>query len=330
MAEQRRTSSWLRISWRAEPDGSFLVRPLGASPLVLQTDAPTKERLLRFVLAYHAWQFWGLLLSSLVTLPVILNFWPDRFWWACAADLGLCYLLTIAFLWTGELVILRNAVRVPTVAWPEMTTAAPSAGWKRGMLLPLACVLLLVAVAEGPQYLPFFPLMWIAPALTVAILVLLVRIHTAEQQEIARIGGTVPAPPPVNPAIRQRRIVLGSLTAPLANPVAALLVVDNVISNGAKVLLFGTVGLLLALSGGCGLLLGVYFLLTRGSGGIRWHLAAAAIATPALSAIFYFVVYGSIAAMHELAIWLSFVSAAAITFPVATTFWLIARPERYA
>jgi hypothetical protein len=330
MAEQRRTSSWLQISWRAQPDGSFLVRPLGASPLVFQTDAPTNERLVRFVRVYHAWQFWGLLLSGIVTLRLILNFWPDRFWWACAADLGLCYLLTIAFLWAGELVILRNAVRVPTGVWPEVTTAAQSAGWWRGVLLPLAGVFLLVAVAEGPQHLPFFPLMWIAPALTVAILVLLVRIHITDQKAIARIGGIAPVPLPVSPAIRGRRIVLGSLTAPLANPIAALLVVDHVISNGAKPLLFGTVALLLALSGGCGLLLGLYFLLTGGSGGIRWHLAAAAIAMPALSAIFYFVVYGPIAAMYELTIWLSVVSAAAITFPVATTFWLIARPERYA
>jgi hypothetical protein len=76
-------------------------------------------------------------------------------------------------------------------------------------------------------------------------------------------------------------------------------------------------------------LLGLYFLLTRGSGGIRWHLTAAALAVPALSTILYLAAYGSVA-MRELAIWLSFISAAAITFPVATTFWLIARPERHA
>jgi len=68
----------------------------------------------------------------------------------------------------------------------------------------------------------------------------------------------------------------------------------------------GTVSFLLALSGGCGLLLGLYFLLTRGSGGIRWHLTAAAIAVPALSAILYLAAYGSVS-MHELAIWLSFI-----------------------
>ncbi len=330
MAERRRTSSWLWISWRSRPDGSFLVRPLGGSPLVFQTDAPTKERMVRFVRAYHAWQFWGLFLSGLVTLPIIANFWQDWFWWACAVDLGLCYLLTVAILWTGELVILRNAVRVPAAAWPETTTGAPSAGWWRGMLLSLASVLLLVVVAEGPLHLPFFPLMWIAPALAVAVLVLLVQMHIAEQQTIARAAGTAPAPPPVNPATRKRRIVLGSLTASLANPLAALMVINHVISNGANPLPLGTVGLLFALSGACGLLLGLCVLLARTSGGIRWHLAAATIVMPALSAILYFVIYGSVTAMHELAIWLSLISAAAIAFPVAAAFWLIARPERYA
>jgi hypothetical protein len=283
----------------------------------------------RFARVYHAWRFWGLLLSGLITLPVILNFWQDRFWWACATDLGLCYLLSIAFLWTGELVILRKAVRVPTAAWPETAIAAPSAGWWRSMLLPLASVLLLVAVAEGPLHFPFFPLMWIAPALALAVLVLLVQAHIAEQRAMARVAGTVP-PPPVNPAIRQRRIVLGSLTAPLANPLAALLVINHVISNRATPPPLGTVGLLLALSGGCGLLLGLYVLLMRGSGGIRWHLAAATIAMPVLAAILYFAVYGSATAMHELAIWLSLISAAAITFPVAAAFWLVTRPERNA
>jgi len=322
--------SWLQISLRAEPDGGFLVRPLGTSPLVLQIDAPTRERLVRFVRVYHAWQFWGLLLSGLITLPVILNFWQDWFWWACAADLGLCYLLSIAFLWMGELVILRKAARVPTAAWPEMAKAAPSAGWWRVMLLSLASVLLWVAVVVGPQYFPSFPLLWIALALDVAVLVLLFRMHIAQQLTIAGLAGTAPAPPPVDPATRQRRIVLGSLAAALANPLAALLVINHVIGTGANPLPLGTVGLLLALSGGCGLLLGLCVLLTRGSGGIRWHLAAATIAMPVLSAIFYFAVYGSATAMHELAIWLSLISAAAITFPVAAAFWLIARPERYA
>jgi hypothetical protein len=206
-------------------------------------------------------------------------------------------------------------------------TAATSAGWWCGVLLLLASVLALVAVAEGPQYFPFFPWIWIETAFVVALLVLLVRIHAAEQLAIARIGGTVP-PPPVNPATRQRRIVLGSLTALLANPLAFFMVINHVTSKEVNPPPLGTVGLLLALSGGCGLLLGLYFLLTRGCGGIRWHLAAAAIATPALSAIFYFAVYGSITAMQELAIWLSLISAAAITFPVAAAFWLIARPER--
>ena len=326
MAEQRRTSSsWLRISWRSQPDGSFLLRPLGTSPLVFRTDALTKERLVRFVRAFHAWQFWGLLLSGLVTMPVIVNFWQDWFWWACAAELAICYLLTIAFLWAGEFVILRNAVRVPTAAWPETTTVALSGGWWRGILLSLVSVLLLVAVAEGPRHLPFFPLMWIAPVLVVAILVLLVRRDISEQRVIAGIEGAAP----VNPATRPRGILLGSLTAALANPIAALLLINHVIGNGAKPPLLGTVSFLLALSGGCGLLLGLYFLLTRGSGGIRWHLTAAAIAVPALSAILYLAAYGSVS-MHELAIWLSFISAAAIAFPVAITFWLIARPERYA
>ncbi len=158
MAEQQRTSSsWLQISWRSQPDGSFLLRPLGASALVFQTDAPTKERLVRFVRAYHGWQFWALLLSGLVTLPIILNFWQDRFWWACAADLIVCSLLSIAFLWIGELVILRNAVRVPSAAWPQTTTVAPSGGRWRAILLSLVSVLLCVAVAEGPRHLPFFP-----------------------------------------------------------------------------------------------------------------------------------------------------------------------------
>lgn len=320
--------SWLQISLRAEPDGRFLVRPLGTSPLVFEIDAPTRERLVRFVRVYHAWQFWGLLLSGLITLPVILNFWQDRFWWACAADLGLCYLLSIAFLWMGELVILRKAVRVPTAAWPETAKATPSGGWWRLMLLSLASVLLLVAIAEGPLHFPFFPLMWIAPALAVAVLVLLVRMHVAEQRAMAGIAGTVP--PPVNPAIRQHRIVLGSLIAALANPLAVLLVIDHVMGTGAHPLPLGTVGLLFALSGGCALLLGLCVLLVRGSGGIRWHLAAATIAMPVLAAIFYFAVYGSATAMHELALWLSLTSAAAITFPVAAAFWLIARPERYA
>jgi hypothetical protein len=329
MAEQRRTSSWLRISWRSQPDGSFLVRPFGGSPLVFQTDAPTRERMVRFVRAYHAWQFWGLLLSGLITLPVIAHFWQDGFWWACAADLGLCYLLCIAFLWMGELVILRNAVRVPAAAWPETAIAAPRAGWWRSVLLPIASLLLFVAIAEGPRHLPFFPLMWIAPALAVAVLVLLVRMHIADQRTIAGVAGAAPAPP-VDPAMRKRRIVLGSLTAALANPLAALLVINHVIGTWANPLPLGTVGLLLALSGACGLLLGLCVLLMRGSGGIRWHLAAATIAMPVVSAIFYFAVYGSAMAMHELAIWLSLISAAAITFPVAAAFWLIARPERYA
>jgi hypothetical protein len=327
MAERRGTWSWLQISWQSKPDGSFLVRPLGASPLVFQTDAPTKERLVRFVRTYHAWQFWGVLLSGLVTLPVILTFWQDRFWWACAADLGLCCLLAIAFLWTGELVILRDAVRVPPAAWPETMTAAPSAGWWR-MLLLLASVLPLVAMAEGPRYLPFFPWLWIETALVVGVFVLLVQVHIADQRTIARIGGLAPAS--VNPAARLRRIVLGSLTAPLANPLAFVMIINYVIGDRANPLPLGVVGLLLALSGGCGLLLGLCVLLTRGTGGIRWHLAAAAIAMPALSAIFYFAVYGSLPAMRELAIWLSLISAAAIAFPVAAAFWLIARPERYA
>ncbi len=322
--------SWLQISLRAEPDGGFLVRPLGTSPLVLQIDAPTRERLVRFVRVYHAWQFWGLLLSGLITLPVILKFWQDWFWWACAADLGLCYLFSIAFLWMGELVILRKAARVPGAAWPEMAMATPRAGWWRGVLLPIVSVLLFVAIAEGPLHFPFFPLMWIAPALAVAVLVLLVRMHIAERRTFAGVAGTAPSPPPVDPATRQRRIVLGSLAAALANPLAALLVINHVIGTGANPLPLGTVGLLLALSGCCGLLLGLCVRLTRGSGGIRWHLAAATIAMPVLSAIFYFAVYGSATAIHELAIWLSLISAAAITFPVAAAFWLIARPERYA
>ncbi len=328
MAERQRSTSWLQVSWRSQPDGRFLIRPLGASPLVYLTDAPTKERLARFVLAYHEWQFWGLLLSSLVTLPVILYFWQHRFWWACAAGLGLCYLLTIAFFWTGELFILRNAVRVPTAAWPEITTAAPPPRRWRGVLLVVGSVLLLVAVVEGAQYLPFFPSMWIATALVIADLALLIRWHIADQRAIAT-GARIPPAPPADPAMRQRRILLGSLMAALANPLAFIMLIDHLTSKEIPLAL-GPLGLLLALSGGCGLLLGLYFLLTRGSGGIRWHLAAAAIATPALSATFYFVVYGSAAAMHELAIWLSFVGAVAIAFPAAATFWLIARPERYA
>jgi hypothetical protein len=326
MSERRRSSSWLRILWRSQPDGSFLIRPLGASPLVFLTDAPTKERLARFVRAYHVWQFWVFLLSGLVTLPVIATLWQDRFWWACAADFALCCLLAIAFLWTGELVILRNAVRVPTAAWPEMTTAAPSQRWWRNILLLVGSALSLVAVAEGPRYLPFFPL--IAPALAVAILAVLIRWHIADQRAIATVAGIDPAPP-VDPATRQRRILLGSLTAALANPIAVILLVDHLIGKEAIPLTFGSLGLLLALSGGCALLLGLYFLLTRGSGGIRWHLTAAAIAMPALSAIFYFAAFSPMPLMHE-AYWLSLVSGAAIAFPVAAAFWLIARPERYA
>ena len=189
MAEQRRGSSWLLISWRSQPGGRFLIRPLGASPLVFLTDAPTKERLVRFVRGYHAWQFWVLLLSGLVTLPVIITFWQDWFWWACAADLALCYLLAVAFLWTGELVILRNAVRVPTAAWPEITTTAPRPKWWRIMLLLVGSALALVAVVEGAQYLPSFPLMWIATALVIADLALLIRWHIAEQRAIATGAG---------------------------------------------------------------------------------------------------------------------------------------------
>jgi hypothetical protein len=329
MAERRRSSSWLLISWRPEPDGRFLVRPLGASPLVFLTDAPTKERLVQFVRAYHVWQFWVLLLSGLVALPVTVSLWQGWFWWACAAELALCCLLTIAFLWTGALVILRGAVRVPVAAWPEITTATPSAAWWRDMLLTLASVLALVALVEGPQYLPLFPWMWVAPALGIATLVVLIRIQIAQQRAFATVAGIEPATP-ADPATRQRRILLGSLTAALANPIAALLLINRVISEGANPLPLGSLGLLLALSGGCAMLLGLYFLLTRGSGGIRWHLAAAAIAMPALSVIFYFAVYDLITAMPELAIWLSLVSAAAIAFPVAAAFWLIARPERYA
>src|SRR5581483_6906544 len=95
MAERRRSSSWLQVSWRSQPDGRFLIRPLGASPLVFLADAPTKERLVRFVRAYHAWQFWILLLSGLVALPVMLAFFQHWFWWVLAADFGLCYLLTL-------------------------------------------------------------------------------------------------------------------------------------------------------------------------------------------------------------------------------------------
>jgi hypothetical protein len=112
-------------------------------------------------------------------------------------------------------------------------------------LLSLVSVLLFVAVAEGPRHLPFFPLMWIAPPLGVGILVLLVRMHLAEQRVTAGAGGAAP----VNPATPPRRILLGSLTSALANPIAALLLFNHVIGNGAKPPLLGTVSLLLALSG---------------------------------------------------------------------------------
>jgi len=328
MAERPRRSSWLLISWRSQPDGRFLIRPLGASPLVFLADAPTKERLVRFVRVYHAWQFWVLLLSGLVTLPVIITFWQDWFWWACAAEIALCYLLAIAFLWAGELVILRNAVRVPTAVWPEITRTAPRPKWWRIMLLFVGIGLSLVALAEGSQHLPFFPSTWIGTALVIAVLVVLIRWQIAEQRVIATGAGIGPAPP-ADPATRQRRILLGSLTAALANPIAVVMLVGHLTSREIPLAL-GPLALLLALSGGCALLLGLYFLLTRGSGGIRWHLSAAAIAMPALSVIFYFAVYDLIAGMPELAIWLSLVSAAAIAFPVAAAFWLIARPERYA
>jgi hypothetical protein len=170
--------------------------------------------------------------------------------------------------------------------------------------------------------------MSIAPALPVAVLAVLIRGHIADQRAIATVAGIGPAPP-ADPATRQRRILLGSLTAALANPIAVVLLIDHLSSKEAIPLTFGPFGILLALSGGCGLLLGLYFLLTRGSGGIRWHLTAAAIAMPALSAIFYFVAFSPMPLMQE-AFWLSFVSAAAIAFPVTAAFWLIARPERYA
>jgi hypothetical protein len=326
MADRRRTSSWLGVSWRAQPDGSFLIRPLGASPLVYLTDAPTKERLVRFVRAYHAWQFWVLLLSALVTLPVIIALWQDWFWWACAADFALCYLLTIVILWTGELVILRKAVRVPTSEWPEIMTSAPHTRWWREILLLVGAILSFVAVAEGPQYLPFFPWMWIATALVIASLVLLIRLYIADQRTIAAVAGIAPASP-ADPATRRDRILLASLTAALANPIAVIMLVNHLIREEFPLTL-GPLGLLLALSGGCALLLGLYFLLTRGIGGIRWHLTAAAIAMPALSSVFYFMAFSPVP-MH-LAFWLSVVSAAAIAFPVAAAFWLIARPERYA
>ncbi len=327
MAERRRSSSWQVISWRSQPDGNFLIRPLGASPLVFLTDAPTKERLVRFVRTYHAWQFWVLLLSGLVTLPILLTFWEDWFWWACAAELALCWLLAIAVLWIGELVILRNAVRVPTAEWPEMTTTTPRPRWWRDLLVLIGIVLSFVALAEGPQYLAFFPWMWIATALVIAILALLIRWHMANQRVIVT-RAEIAAAPPADPATRQRRILLASLTAALANPIAVVMLVSHLTSKEIP-LAFGSFGLLLALSGGCGLLLGLYFLLTRGRGGLRWHLTAAAIALPVLSATFYFVAFSAVALMEQ-ALWLSFVSTAAIAFPVAAAFWLIARPERYA
>jgi len=113
---------------------------------------------------------------------------------------------------------------------------------------------------------------------------------------------------------------LGSLTAPLANPLAFVVVINHVIGNGANPAAVRrrrspARALVQRLAGCCW---GLCVLLTRGTGGIRWHLAASRFChARRLSAIFYFAIYGSLPGMHELAIWLSLISAAAITFPVA-------------
>ena len=327
MADRQRRASWLRVLALSQEDGSYLVRPFGGFPLVYRTDAPTKDRIFRFVGLFQAWSLWATLLLVIATFPVTLNLWTDQFWWATAICGGIICVLLVAFWSIGELIILRHATRLPVAAWADPKVVSRKINWWRTVLVWIASALALVGVVYGPQYWTLFPSVWIATGLVVFLLVFVIREHLREQAAQSTPGATAKSSTIADPLTRRRRILLGALLAPLANPFLLMMLGGSVVRPPDWTHDLRLFGMFLAASYGWGLILCVFLLLGQGRSGIKWHLLAATVATlvmaPALLALI------QQPGWNDLMIWVSAVAAAAIAFPIALAYWLIVRPERY-
>jgi hypothetical protein len=324
----RRRLGWLQLLARSQEDGGYLVRPFGGLPLVYRTDPPTKDRIFRFAGLFNAWSLWAVLLLVIATFPITLDLWTDQLWWATAICAGIAYVLLLAFWSIGALITLRHATRVPVAAWSDPKGVARQTNWWRTLLVWAAIAAGLVGVGPLAQGRPVFPWLWLATGLVVALLVFVIREHLRRQVAPTAPGATAAPPPIVDPLTRRRRVLLGALLAPLANPFLLMMIGGSVVRRPDLTHDLRFFGMFLAASYGWGLVLCVFLLLGRGRSGIKWHLVAATLATLVLAPALLGLIQQP--GINDVMIWVSVVATAAITYPIALAHWLIVRPERYA
>src|SRR5215468_11178135 len=109
MAKTRRSSvyaAWLDRQAQPQPGGTYLIR--GYFRSVLEVDPETKDRWVRFLVAYRRFCLIGTVIF-LIALQV--HAWPDR--WKLAAFIGV--LLAVGY--GGRLIVLRGAKRVSRGRW---------------------------------------------------------------------------------------------------------------------------------------------------------------------------------------------------------------------
>jgi hypothetical protein len=328
VAERRWGLGWLQLLARSQEDGGFLVRPFGRFPLVYKTDPPTKDRIFRFAGLFNAWSLWAVLLLVIATFPISLNLWTDQFWWATAICGGIAYALLLAFWSISALIILRHATRVAVADWPDPKGVAWRTKWWRTLLVWVAIAAALIGVGPLAQGRPVFPWLWIATGLVVFLLVFVIREHLRAQAVPSARGATAQAPPIADPVTRRARVLLGALLAPLANPFLLMMIGRFVVPAPDWTHELRLFGMFLAASYGWALILCALLLLGQGRSGIKWHLAAATLATLVLAPALLALIQQP--GMSDIMIWVSVVATAAIAFPVALAYWLIVRPERYA
>jgi hypothetical protein len=189
---------------------------------------------------------------------------------------ALTIFLIVLFWSLGALLLLRNAARLPVSAWSERGGVTRSRNWRQA-LISTAILLAAISVQFIPHW-PVVPWLWIVAGLLIFLLVLVLWRH-ARENAAQRAQTRRPVPQSImGPITRCRRILLGALLAPLANPFL-LMMIGGAISNQPQWHNLRLLSMHLAASYAWGAVLCVLLLWGYGKSGMKWHLIAATIAT---------------------------------------------------
>ncbi|HEV2550918.1 MAG TPA: hypothetical protein VGU20_26635 [Stellaceae bacterium] len=322
----------MRLLALEQKDGTYFIRPFGDLPFVYHADKLVTGRLIKFYRKFNSWAFWGALLSGALSLPILLNFWSDDLLFATVIFMVGAWVAVAAGAIAGALFILRHASRVPATVFPMPKPKAEPARWRLlRVAATIATAFSVIGMFYLPPELPFSG--WLQVAFIGFALIVFVADHVRRQREQS---GAPPAPPRIDDRGRQRRRMLwGTLLAPLANPLALWMLVVLPLTDpdafAAIDRVFRLVGLLLAASYGLGVALGLLLLLGWGRRSLWWYLGAGTVATLIMTPVAFSLLQPHFSAQlgTDPVLWLGTMTAVFIAFPAVITFWLIARPDRY-